>query len=182
VKLKRRFSLRTGLGVLLVVLVGVGGLLAGRALRASRTPEVPRAELLPAFGAGDRFPDVAVEGEGRAGWTTGELVSQGAVVLFLDLDCPPCTDVAVSWQELLESGRELPPIFGITTSDAERIADYREDMALTFAIYSDQAQRFRTDWNVRRYPLQVIVDRGGTVDAIVLANEAALVASRNPAG
>jgi len=38
------------------------------------------------------------------------------MVLFLDLECPPCTDLAVSRQALLESGRELPPIVGITGS------------------------------------------------------------------
>jgi peroxiredoxin len=177
---KPRLLIRNGLGVLLVLLVGVGGLVAGRELRASRPFQEPPldAEHRPWFEVGDAFPDVMLEGERRAGWSTRELVSGGAIVLFLDLDCPPCTDVAISWQETLESGRELPPIVGVTSADPDRAADYREEMAITFPIYSDRERRFRTEWNVRQYPLQVIVDGDGTVDAVIFDDEAALVASR----
>lgn len=179
----RRHPVRIALVVLVVVLVGVAGLVAGRGLRASRAPQGPfsRAELRPGFEIDDPFPDVVVEGERRAGFTTGELVAKGAVVLFLDLECPPCTDVAISWQALVESGREVPPIVGISGSDPDRIAGYREEMGLTFPIYSDRSRRFQSDWNVRQYPLQVIVDRDGTVEAIVLDDEAALVAARDHA-
>lgn len=158
---------RTAGFLLLVFVAAFGGVWAGMQFRQSQappggSPEVPQSKLV----AGVDFPaERLVAPEDGADLDTGELVADGAVVLFLRSDCPACGELTERWKELAAAGDlDGVPAFGVSIEAAERIVAYRRDKGLPFPVYRDPEQRFVEQWDVNAVPLVVVVAPGGRVE------------------
>lgn len=166
-----RQSLLRGAGFLaLVFIAAFAGVFAGMKFREARAPvpagEVPQSKILQ----GTAFPGEEVVAPEGAALSTAELVSDGAVVMFLRLDCQPCGRMVERWQELTEAGDLAGvPTVGITISDPAEIGPYRQEKGLTFPIYHDPERVFVRDWAVNSVPLVVVVEPGGQVAQTFMA-------------
>jgi len=162
---ERRSKLLRGAGfVALVLAVAAAGLWTGLQVRRWRAPEPPSVPP-PSFAAGDPFPSVALLAEdGAAADSRDLLAGRGGVVLFLDPDCPACTDAVGVWQALLDSG-ELTgvPVIGISSEPPEALTAYRERLGIGFPLYSDPDALFAREHGVTTVPTTVVLDPRGTV-------------------
>jgi peroxiredoxin len=151
-----------------VFVAGVLGIYAGAKVRdhAGAAPRASlRAEMVqPRLPIGEPFPDLPLTDlDGRI-VSSRDLAAGGSVVLFLDLECPPCTDLARRWQTALDDGAvEAGQVWGVSYHPRERIEEYREAHGLDLPIYEDAGQRFRTDHRIDRFPLAVTVGASGLV-------------------
>lgn len=154
--------------LVLVFAVGVAGVYVGTRARDRFSPD-PVSELPPELALeklprGQPFPDVPLRDAGGRTRSSAELVRGGCVALFLDLDCSPCTDLALRWQAALDQGVVQPgQVWGICYYPREYIAAYVKDMGLTLPVYQDSLQVFRTQYHVERFPLAITVGQSGMV-------------------
>lgn len=171
---RSRWRSRAGFAVLLAV-VAVVGFWAGREIRQWRAGPAgvtasgqPAAPPLPAFAAGDPFPQVTLTGELGQSVTTRELLSgHGAAVLFLEPGCPACGESVRVWQAWIESGElSADRVIGISSSPAEAVDEYRRAQSLSFPIYRDADGAFHRDLGVNAVPLTVLVDSTGSIDRL----------------
>jgi len=158
--------------VILVFLVGVGGVMAGAYLRDSmsknRMRELSQRVPHSLLAVGMRLPPVVLtNGESARQTTDVALGDDGGVVLFLDLECSPCVDMCERWQRAIDSGRiDASNVVGITYHPVEVAARFREEHALSFEILQDQEQKFRADYRVDRFPLEVVVGPDGRIQSL----------------
>lgn len=150
--------------VLAVAAVAAIGVWAGRQARGPLpvvTPEVPT----PALAAGDPLPSVDLLDEQGAPLTTDRaLGGRGAVVLLLDLECAPCTNMTAVWADHLASDSLAGVrVFGITHHPLDAIRAYRAEHAVPFPIYADTGAAYVRRHGVNDFPLCVVVDGSGTV-------------------
>jgi peroxiredoxin len=158
--------IRTAGFLLLVFLAAFGGVWAGMKFRQAQAPPagapaVPESRLV----AGVDFPDerLVVPEDGRE-LATGDLVADGAVVLFLRSDCPACGEMTKRWKELAAAGDlDGVPAFGVSIEPPETITAYRQEKELPFPVYQDAERRFIEHWEVNAVPLVVVVGPGGEV-------------------
>ncbi|HKQ60964.1 MAG TPA: TlpA disulfide reductase family protein [Candidatus Polarisedimenticolaceae bacterium] len=145
--------------VALVGAVALAGVFLGSSAR--RWWSAPAGEdslLVP----GRAFPDVELSAADGTAARSGQLAAErGAVVLFLDLDCGSCSEMAAHWEPL---SRELP-VLGVAAASAEAIRRYKDAHGLTFPIYADPGGTFQRDWRVTSFPLRLLVARSGTIVA-----------------
>ncbi len=155
--------------LVLVFAVGVGGVLVGTKLRdKTSTPAaeaLPPELALPKLPFAEPFPDVALaDASGHAVQTRDLLGQQGGVVLFIDLECSPCTAVVQRWQTALDHGDIQPgQVWGVCYYPRAMIADYADEHHVTIPIYSDTLQVFRSDFGIEHFPLAVTVGGSGLV-------------------
>lgn len=154
--------------LVLVFLVGVGGVLVGGRMRDRATPEA--APVLPAELArhrlpiGEPFPAVPLLDAAGRTRSSADLAKGGSVVLFLDLDCTPCTDLVLRWQDALDAGAIEPGrVWGVCHYPRAAIDDYMQEHGLTLPVYSDSLQVFRDEYLVEYFPLAVTVGGSGLV-------------------
>lgn len=146
--------------------VGVAGLYFGQAAR--RFWSAPSATGTSLLVEGASFPEVALLDEDGAVHSTGDLLAgEGAVVVFLDPDCPPCGRMAVLWQAALDAG--LVPdlrVLGIAAAAPESVRTFKEENGVAFPIYLDDGGVFLASYRVTRFPFRVVVGRSGRVEAV----------------
>lgn len=162
---ERRTALLRGAAFLVLLLaVAAAGLWTGVQVRRWRTPPPP-APPAPAFAAGDRFPSVPLTAEDGAAVASDDLFAgRGGVVLFLDSDCPACTQAVGVWQSLLESSAlGGVPVVGISSEPPAALAAYRDRLGLGFPLYTDGGAVFAREHGVTAVPTTVVLDAGGTV-------------------
>jgi peroxiredoxin Q/BCP len=162
----RRSKLLRGAGfVALMLAVAAAGLWTGAQVRRWRAPEPPPPMPAPAFAAGDPFPSVALIAEdGTAAASDDLFAGHGGVVLFLDPDCPACTEAVGAWQALLDAGEPAGvPVAGISNEPPEALTAYRERLGIGFPLYSDPAAVFAREHGVTTVPTTVVLDPEGTV-------------------
>lgn len=148
--------------------VGAGGLHLGTTARqwwgAAQGPSPPPSRLVE----GATFPDVPVVGEdGTAHGTRALVAGRGSVVMFLDLDCPPCGEMASRWQAALDQG-ELSgvPVIGIATAEPGAVLAYKDEHGLRLPIFADPAGLFEgAPHHVSSFPFRVVVGRSGRIEA-----------------
>lgn len=165
---QRRSALLRGAGfAAALILVGAAGLWTGRAVQQARQsdPPPPAAPPVPDFGPGDPFPAEPLIAEDGSPASSDELLGgRPGVILFLDPECPACTQDVAVWQTWLEAGAlEGIALAGISDEPSEAVTAYREKLGLTFPIYSDLDRVFRDRHGVRVVPTTVLVDASGTV-------------------
>lgn len=145
----------------LVVLAGIGFYL-GTSWRGQRQPEViqqgieyPPSPLI----VDSDFPDAIVV-DADSVYTTADLIGDsGAVVMFLEVGCPPCSLMALNWSEYLRAG-EVPAsvhVFGISSMRREIVADWRERLNINFPIYSDSTRFYDLQFGLNDFPQRIEV-------------------------
>ena len=157
--------------LVLVFLVGIGGVLVGGRMRDRVSPE--QAPVLPAelarhrLPVGEPFPDVPLRDAAGHTRSSADLAKGGSVVLFLDLDCTPCTDLVLRWQDALEAGAVEPGrVWGVSHYPRAAIDDYVRELGLTLPVYSDSLRVFHDEYRVEYFPLAVTVGGSGLVRGI----------------
>jgi peroxiredoxin len=160
--------LRSAAWLVLVFAVGVAGVYVGGRTRgrvdSARSPHQSLELANHQLPLGDPFPDVPLIGADGHTRSSRELAAGGSVVLFLDLDCPPCTDLAHRWQAAIDHRLVEPDrVFAVCYYPRHLIADYRAAQGLTLPVYQDSLQTFRTIHGVDRFPLAVTVGASGLV-------------------
>lgn len=161
---------RRALFVALALVVAAAGLMLGSALRG-RFGRAPLDEAATMTGSlleiGTPLPDVAlVREDGTACGTRALIEETGAVFLFVELGCPPCSVMTERWQRVVDDG-ELPgvPVVGIAAEPVVRIRSFKAAHGVTLPIYSDGGGVFERDYRVNAFPLNVIVGPSGLVRA-----------------
>ena len=165
-------TLKSVLMVVVVFVVAVGGVLLGMRLRdnAGAEPQMTAEDSnapTSLLKVGEVFPKAQVIDEGGLTTTTDDIVGgKGAVVLLMELGCPPCKEMSEKWQTAINSGeaKEIP-LYGVTINLPVNIRPYRLKHNLTFPIYSDSVNFFMDSMLVENYPLQVVVGKSGTVQS-----------------
>lgn len=159
-------KLRPVLFVVLVFAVGIAGVFVGNVLRTrvhtggASTVTIPVPTSL--LDVGDPFPEVALVGEGGSEVSSLDIVPGGGVVLFLDLECPPCTDMGRRWQRAHDDGL-VDALCAVTYHPADAVESYKAEHGLTFPVYRDTAMTFRSEYQVDRFPLEIVVGASGTI-------------------
>ncbi len=154
--------------LVLVFLFGVGGVLVGSRVRDRVTPVaspvMPEELARHRLPVGEPFPAVPLQDAAGLTRSSTELVGGGSVVLFVDLECEPCTDLVLRWQAALDAGAIAPgTVWGVSYYPRPDIEDYRDRHALTMPIYGDSLQVFRSEYLVEHFPLAVTVGGSGLV-------------------
>lgn len=157
--------------IVLVFAVGLFGVLTGQLLRGKLPrfgkPQVsmpaPTSLLIP----GVEFPDVVLSGEGGSPVRTVEMIaSTGCVVLFLDLECPPCEEMTVRWQRAADEGVvAFDQLWAVTYQPRNRVEAYIDRQGVTFPVLVDTARTFLREYEVNRFPLEVVVGSSGVIRA-----------------
>lgn len=152
--------------LLAVFAVAVAGVYLGGRIRQQPTGIPPEsADFSSKLDEGAQFPAVELYAEDSSRVHTADLLAgKPAVVLFLEVGCPPCKVMTARWQKLLAEG-DLTGIslFGITFSPLRELRKYRLENGLTFPIYADSANVFMSDFDVTSYPFMIALDRTGKV-------------------
>jgi peroxiredoxin len=160
---------RSGLIVVLVLVVTALGVFSGRLVRKFALSSESSVVTMPAptslLKKGEPFPDVVVQLSGDfASYTSTLLSPRGGVVLFLDLECPPCTDMAAKWQAILDEEEvEDLNVLGIANHPLHIIEGYTAEHGIRFPVVADTSHTFLREYKVDRFPLEVIVSRRGTI-------------------
>jgi peroxiredoxin len=158
-----------GLAVVLVVVVALLGLFSGRLIRRFALPAGNTTVTMPAptslLKRGAPFPDVVVLLPGSVSAFTSALLSpRGGVVLFLDLECPPCIEMAAKWQTILDQGAvEELSVLGVANQPPHIIEEYVAAHGIRFPIVADTSHTFLREYEVDRFPLEVVVSRTGKI-------------------
>lgn len=173
---------RNSIIAIAVVVAGTAGILVGRWLSERRVVEVTHAPVA-AWNPGDEFPSFLLTSEWGDSLSTGTLLAHGGVVLFLDLECPPCSDMARKWDRAVSDGVvPVEQVVAITSQPADAMARFREDTGLQIALYRDPGPSFLLNGWITSFPVEVIVGSDGAVvainyDAAAPVDEAALQAA-----
>lgn len=152
--------------VVMVVVAGFGGIAVGRYLgskRAAGDPVAPAA----VWRAGDTFPELKLETEWGDSVSTRTLLARGGVVLFLDLECPPCVAMARRWDQAAKAAVLDPAqIVAVTAQPAAKIGPFRQQENLGINVYRDPASEFLANQWITSFPVEVIVDDTGRVVSV----------------
>ncbi|HWO56271.1 MAG TPA: redoxin domain-containing protein, partial [bacterium] len=147
--------------VLAVVAAAGSGLYLGLGMREKFQTPTPVYESYtpnPLMAEGEEFPDVPVMRADSSVRPTSDLLAGGGVVIFMELGCPPCSVMALQWNEALRGWSDPPPVFGIAAASLERIAAYRDKLGLAFPVYSDTGDVYATAYQVVDYPMRLVID------------------------
>jgi len=160
-------SLQTILFAVAVLMVGVLGIYLGTSWRNQQDPPVSDGEVATPSSAlinGMNFPNVAMIAEDSSSIETVGLIGErGAVVIFMEPGCPPCSTMTVNWQGWIDQGKVPPPVFGISSASLAGIAAYKSEMGLKFPVYADTGRIFEGTFAVYEFPLRVEVDATGVI-------------------
>ena len=153
-----------GVGVAGVV---VGSLLRGVTLNRSDAYIASDPVATSLLKRGMLFPDAEIAGWEGSTRTTQALGTTGTVFLFLDLECPPCVDMARRWQAVVDGGG-IPglSLVGVTYQPSDVADSFREEHGIEFPIVEDTGHVFLTEWRVQRFPLEVVVGSDGRVRSL----------------
>jgi hypothetical protein len=152
--------------VVAVALVGVAGVYVGRSLRTQSAPVGNIAVPTSLLEAGEVFPEVGLRDEAGDSTNSLDTVPGGGVVLFLDLECPPCAAMAQRWQRAREAGLIEPGgLCAVTYHRGDSVREFKAEHGLTFPFYRDSLMVFRKEYRVDRFPLEVVVGRSGRIRA-----------------
>jgi hypothetical protein len=157
---------RSALVIIAVVVAGVAGVMVGRHLSSQRMVEQVH-DAATTWQTGDAFPDVNLVSEWGEATSTMSLLADGGVALFLDLECPPCIEMAGTWTDAIRSGSVAADrVVAITGNPDVAVQRFREQYSPAFGIYRDVEQAFYANGWITAYPVEVMVGDGATVLAV----------------
>lgn len=154
----------------IIIGAAMTGVYVGTATR-SVVDEPDLSEIFPdlTLKIGTDFPDVMLVGDDNVAVTTGDLIgADGAIVLFIDLGCPPCEQLTKKFQALVAAG-EIPAenIIGICpTTPVDYLSGFYTTYGLTFPVYADTTSEFRYRHGVEGYPIMIAVGGDGIIRAV----------------
>ncbi len=156
-------TLRHLLTAAVVIAAGFIGVYVGSASRGVIDEKPPAlTDIFPNFKLtpGASFPDLPlVTDENTEVSSHSVLGSEGAIVIFVDLGCPPCEELTGKFQALIDAGGlRTDQIVGIgPTTPVDYLSGFNTTYGLTFPIYSDTGARFMHEYGVQGYPIMVVV-------------------------
>jgi len=160
-------TIQTILFAAAVLIVGGLGIYLGSSWRNKQSHPISEGEMATPSSAlinGMAFPNVAVIAEDSSTVeTVGLIGEEGAVVIFMEPGCPPCSTMTVNWQGWINEGRLTTPVFGISSASLAGIDAYKRELGLTFPVYSDTGRIFEGTYAVYEFPLRVEVDATGVI-------------------
>lgn len=160
-------SLVRNIGMLAAVfVVALAGVYLGTRMTRQSPEIVPQDEQLTSkLGNGAQFPEVELYAEDSTLVRSADLLAgRPAIVLFLELGCPPCKIMTAKWQQAMTDKRLAGvTLLGITFSPLREIRKYRLENHVTFPIYVDSANVFMSTYDVTNYPYMVALDSSGQV-------------------
>jgi peroxiredoxin len=147
-----------------VVAAGFVGVYVGSASRSvvdespqpALTDIFPNLKLVP----GASFPDLPLVADDNTEISSHQVIGpEGAIVVFVDLGCPPCEELTKKFQSLIEAGDlRADQVVGIgPTTPVDYLSGFYTTYGLTFPIYSDTAARFMHEFGVQGYPIMLVV-------------------------
>ena len=114
-----------------------------------------------------KFPSVPLIAADSLQLNSDSIYSQaGAVIIFMEVGCPPCVGMTQKWQKLISEGKiSKDHVAGISFDSPDAIRAYARKNGLTFPVYSDTAQVFLKTYGVDEYPLTIVVGKSGTIQS-----------------
>ncbi len=164
-------SVKTAVYSVIVVLTCIAGVAVGHIIRGepSASPADQEEKVLPDSGLklDIPFPEVALANASGDPVFTSELISDhGAVVLFVDPACEPCTQSVRRWQDAIDAGElDDAMVVGIFSRRPERIEEYTKLHNLSFPVLFDASGTFRDVYKIKWMPFEVIVGASGIIRA-----------------
>lgn len=161
-------ALQTILFAIAVVVVAVLGIYLGTSWRDSRDPmihEGHRPAQASALQTDTPWPNVPLmRPDSSAAESVGLIGESGAVVIFVEPGCPPCSTMSANWEQWIAEGT-VPdvPVFGITTASPQGIENYRAYLGLSFPVYIDTGRVFEGVYAVYEFPLRLEIDGHGVI-------------------
>lgn len=153
-----------------VFVVGLGGVFAGLAVRGrvASKPQVILREPTSLLRTGTELPGVDLMLADGSLVASREFIGDGGcVVLFLDLECPPCYDMVAKWEAArVVNGLEDIRVVGITNYPVDAIEAYRAENGITFPVAVDPDQVYRHEYDVNRFPLEVVIGKSGRIRSL----------------
>jgi peroxiredoxin len=171
IRLSKKALLFIAVGVVLVSFLGV---LAGTRFlswqqerdRHQRIEGLDRGEGSK-LRAGQTMPDVLLVGVDGTTTSPSELSSQGsALLLFLAIDCEPCSEVVQTWHPYASRLPQDVRVYGICQDEVEYARVYAEKSGFPFPLYCDTAMVFGNEFELNVYPTVIGVHQGGTIKFI----------------
>jgi len=156
--------------VVIIIAAAAGMYLGGKLSESSGQSSANQLDIFThlTLGPGIDFPDIQVTNDRYQPELTQSILNEnGTVILFMDHQCPPCQDVAVFWQQLINNGDiASEQVIGICFEDAAHIHNIRNRYQVTFPIYADEEYTFLDNYGVDAFPLILIVGRSGVINYI----------------
>jgi peroxiredoxin len=152
--------------VFALILAGLGLTLGMRLRGRTASPSLQEALVVPPkLAPGNTFPDAPVQTEdGETRMTRALLEGKGGVVIFVDVECAPCSVMTRRYQDALDhGGLAAVPVLGISAAPLDAIRSYRAAKGLTFPVYCDATSAFAREYGVASYPLLLVVGRSLTI-------------------
>jgi peroxiredoxin len=151
---------------LAVVMAGGLGVMMGRWMGERRIVQLSPAPVA-AWQRGDIFPSLQLLTEWGDSVASDALLAGGGVVLFLDLECPPCVDMARKWNRAVRDDVvAADQVVAITAQVPVAIARFRQEEDLQFNLYQDPAAAFLANGWITSFPVEVIVGDDGAVVSV----------------
>ena len=152
--------------VVAVVVAGGAGMGVGRWIAERRVVRVSHVAS-SVWQRGDAFPAINLQTEWGESVTTRALLARGGVVLFLDLECPPCVEMARKWNRAVDEGKvDAEQVVAITSQPVAAIARFRQDLNLQINVYRDPGPAFLSKGWITSFPVEVIVRDDGVVVSV----------------
>jgi len=154
------------------VIVGALGIFLGTQLRQSSQPVEWRASETkgppPFVTEAGKLPNVTLldmSGNAVASKSLYEPYG-GAIVLFIDLGCPPCSLMAARWDTAVAMApAPVPRLVAITADAVDRVNRFRAALGLRFPVYADTGHVYENTYGVAEYPLRLVIGPEGNVFA-----------------
>jgi len=145
----------------LIGLASLFGIYIGTATRSVVEKPAP-GDLLPklSLAVGEAFPEILLVDSAGRGLSSGQAIgSDGAVIVFAYLDCPPCEQMIRRIQDLID--RKILAdtqvlLIGPTTAAAHLPAFHRR-YGWTFPAYADTGAVAMQRYGVEGFPLLAVV-------------------------
>ncbi|MDH3937070.1 MAG: peroxiredoxin family protein, partial [candidate division Zixibacteria bacterium] len=166
---KKKFAILVGLGIIAAAFVGlvagneyVGWRLGSAAVKGSGPGNPHEVGLLK---AGEMFPDVELfDLEGNRVSTHQFIGKKSTVVMFMIVDCAPCTQAIDQWKTYTDTLSADLQLVGICVAEVKQARAYSEESDIPFALYCDTDLSFHSNYEISRFPSLVGLSANGDIE------------------
>ena len=142
-------------------------------IAASRVPAeqvMLRSQRPPSPQAGFAAPDFTLETLGGQSLRLADLRGQVVLINFWATWCPPCRAEMPAIQQVYQRHREHGfTVLAVDIQEGDtQVADFVDDMGLTFPILMDREGSVSANYQVKALPSTFFVDREGVIQNVTL--------------